>query len=212
MGIEIATYCPKLKRLRRRDDEYRKAFSIGFRALRSRLQNEPQLDLPSSVRKYLDALEPEDLLDQTPLISLPKSVSDLRDYLGDRDYDTLPFERRGVLGYWENEIVYVNLNRPVELRDGGSFSGSFDLNKELESVTGEMVKTKSNAYCAGCIEGTGTALLFDESEPDRWFLLNHDEAVLEPWRGMECGAVGGYIKVGEELNICRDDNGWDVWI
>jgi hypothetical protein len=212
MGIEIATYRPKLKRLRRHDDEFRKAFGVGFRALRSKLQNAPGLDLSSSVSRYLDALEPEDLLDQTPLISLPKSVSDLRDYLGDWDDDVRPFEKRVVLGYWENEIVYANLNRPIELRDGGWFSGSLNLNKESESVTGEILTIRSDAYCAGCIEGTGTALLFDESEPDRWFLLNHDAAVLEPWRGTKYGVVGGYIKVGKELNICLDDNGWDAWV
>jgi hypothetical protein len=57
-------------------------------------------------------------MDQTPaLICVPESISDLRDYLGDREDRVRPLERRVVLGYWENEIVYVNLNRPVELRD-----------------------------------------------------------------------------------------------
>jgi hypothetical protein len=81
----------------------------------------------------------------------------------------------------------------------------------VEPVTGEIPKTTSNAYCARCIEGIGTALLFDESKRDGWFLLNLDEAVLKPWKAMRCGVIGAYIKVGGEPNICLEDYGLD-WI
>jgi hypothetical protein len=72
MGIEITTYCPKLRRRKTRRIAS-KSLCPGGCALRDRLQNEPEIDLPLAISQYSDDLEPESVLEQPPVIPLPAS-------------------------------------------------------------------------------------------------------------------------------------------
>jgi hypothetical protein len=195
MGIELATYSRELKR-NEHDADSRSPFINPVGASRSPQPNETALD------RALDALVAENQQRERQIISLPARLSDLVSYLG----SLRSWQRRVVLGTWEYEEVYVNLDHAVEIQGQHLFQGNVDIHECILSETGDWECFSSCAgYCVGCIEGTGTALLFVDREdrPREWLLWTPVGAVQETWKGMdvENGSRGRFFEVGQDFNI-----------
>ena len=178
MGIEILTYDRESNHPEHNKD-YQKGFIDGVRALRSHQENE--WSLPYT----LEATCPENILGEPlRLLVLPRSLPTLVNYLC-----TVPPSRtQVVLGFLQDEIVYVNLNYPIAVQDGPPFQGNVILHDIGELALGtdwSDIRPSTLGYCVGCIEGTGTALIFVVGDHlYQWFLWTPEGAVQEAWKGM----------------------------
>jgi hypothetical protein len=200
MDIETSAYVsPGLKRPQGQDSvskDYEKGFINGVKALRNHRVNE----IPSYAWRGGWS---EIVSDQLPLraLSVPNTLPILRTYLA----DIAPAQRRVVWGFWENEIVYVNLNVPVEIQDGPPLEGSVTIEKIEELVLGTDVSfdhPSADGHCVGCIEGTGTALIMlDQHSPLKWYLWTPDGAVRQGWKGVH-GYKESFVMVdSDDLKI-----------
>jgi hypothetical protein len=133
------------------------------------------------------------------VLSVPRTVPVLVDYLA----GITPSQSKVVWGFWQDEIVYVDLKVPIEIREGPPFQGAVTIVDIEEVVLGTDVSFFSPptpGHCVGCIEGTGTALIMvDRHSPFKWFLWTPDGAVREGWKGMN--GKRSFVRMEDKLNI-----------
>jgi hypothetical protein len=194
MGIELATYCPELT-YNENDEDNGTNIINPVDALRSPQRNTTALEL--SLDEPV-AAQPRGV---RHISSLPERIFDLPDYIG----RLRPWERRFALGNWEGHLVYVSLDRGVEIELQRLFRGKVEIDGCIDFQTGDWEGFWTDGYCVGCIEGTGTALISVERSngPKQWLLWTPERAVQEGWEGLDWdnGHRGWFIQVGEDFDM-----------
>jgi hypothetical protein len=202
MGIELATYCPELRH-NENDEDNRTDIINPVDPLRSPEGNITAQDLS------LDAPVAAPPRGERQINSLPERMPELGDYIE----RLRPWERRFILGNWHGRLVYVKLDRAVEIEWHRMFHGKVEIDGFVLFESGYWEGFWCDGYCVGCIEGTSTALIsVDRTLGRQWLLWTPEGAVEDGWRGLdwENGYRGWFVEEGEDFNMSANPFGGTV--